>query len=302
MGKSWRNMVLLFFLGPVLLLALTRGESGRRVRPEVIFSHNFHVKEAGMECELCHGASEESKTGSDNLFPEKDVCLECHDLESCGLCHSDTDNPRAVDRITDYNSKFNHTVHIKKKITCEHCHAGVSSSDSAATEHLPVMAPCMACHDGVQADKACILCHEHPRGKLPTDHVFPVWKSQHGDDARMDDAASCMICHDRNNCQQCHQGDNLLPRTHPLGFQFNHAIEVRTGRSECAACHEDRSFCIECHRVRHVYPRSHQLGSWVMPDRGGRHATQGRINIEQCAACHEDEPEDSPVCTVCHGM
>jgi hypothetical protein len=89
---------------------------------------------------------------------------------------------------------------------------------------------------------------------------------------------------------------------HPLGFEYNHALEVRFARSECAACHEDRSYCIECHRLRQVYPRSHQLGAWVLPGTGGKHALQGRINIEECASCHEDEPQDSPVCTVCHGI
>ena len=300
MLKSWQKILPLFFLGPVLLLALA--ESGKRTEPEVIFSHRYHVEDMGVECEMCHKPVGESKTGSDDLLPEKDVCLECHEVESCELCHSDTENPRAIERVIGYSPKFNHEIHIKKKVTCEHCHAGVAVSESSATEHVPPMDPCMSCHDGTQADKSCILCHEHPRGKLPPDHVFPVWKSQHGDDARLDDAASCMLCHERNDCQQCHQGDNLLPRIHSPGFQFNHGIEVRTARSECTACHENRSFCIECHRIQQVYPRSHQLGAWVSQERGGRHATQGRINIEQCTSCHEDEPDDSPVCAACHGM
>ena len=300
MVKSWRKIIPALFVGPVLLLALAQPEGGGRTKPEVIFPHRYHIEEVGLECELCHAAAQESETGRDDLLPEKDACLECHDMDDCSKCHSDTENPMAIERVTDYSPKFNHAAHINKEVTCERCHTGISVSDSAVTEHLPAMEPCMACHDGVQADKSCILCHEHPRGKLPRDHVFPVWKIQHGDDARLDDGASCTICHEKNDCQVCHQGDNLLPRAHPLGFQFTHPIEVRSGRGECDACHEDRSFCIECHRLRQVYPRTHQLGSWVRPVGGGRHATQGRINIEQCAACHEDEPESSPVCTACH--
>ncbi|MBN2290721.1 MAG: cytochrome c3 family protein [Candidatus Glassbacteria bacterium] len=302
MAKSWRNILALLFLGPVLLLALGQAQSGRRARPELVFSHRLHVEEMGMECGLCHSRAEESRTGSDNLLPAMAACQECHDLESCGTCHSDTLNPRAVEQVTGYSPKFSHAAHLAKEVPCERCHAGVSVSDSAASEHLPAMEPCMACHDGIQAEKACILCHEHPRGKLPVDHVFPAWKTQHGDDARLDDAAACMLCHERNDCQQCHQGDNLFPRTHPLGFEFNHALEVRTARSECAACHEDRSFCLECHRMKQVYPRSHQLSSWAVPQAGGRHATRGKINIEECAACHGDDPEDSPVCAACHGI
>ncbi|MEA2062552.1 MAG: hypothetical protein U9P14_02535 [Gemmatimonadota bacterium] len=298
MNNSWLKIISLCLLAPALLAALA---AGGRDKPELIFSHNLHVGDMGMECELCHAAAQESKTGLDNLFPEKDACLECHEIENCRICHSDTENPRSLGRIEDYSPKFNHALHLKKQIACERCHTGVPASDSSASEHIPAMEPCMGCHDGMEADNSCIVCHEHQRGKLPADHVFPAWKEQHGDEARFDNAASCRVCHAINDCQQCHQGDNLLPRTHRPGFEFNHGFEVRSGRGECAACHEDRSYCIECHRMRQVYPRSHQLGGWALEgDTGGRHAAQGRINIEQCAACHADEPDSGPVCATCH--
>ena len=279
--------------------------SAQREKPEVIFPHSDHVEVMGMECEICHPGVAESRSGVDDHLPSKHGCAGCHDVEDtarCTLCHSSPDQPRSFARITGYSPKFNHAVHIEKEVSCAHCHGAVAKSDSSSTEHLPGMQACMGCHDGMQAQKDCILCHETAGGKIPVDHVSPLWVRQHGDDASLDDGQSCMVCHARNDCQECHQGDNLLPRVHPVGFQFKHAIEIRTGRSECAACHEQRSFCIECHTERNVYPLSHQRGSWAtsLPGRGGRHAVQARINIELCAACHSDEPDSDPVCAACH--
>ncbi|HUU26320.1 MAG TPA: cytochrome c3 family protein [archaeon] len=291
-------------LGLAFFWAAVPGSTARE-KPEIIFSHRLHTEDVGVECEVCHAKAGESKSGLDNLMPEKKVCLVCHedDVDKCEKCHRNKEKPRAIERITAYSPKFNHAVHLEKGAACERCHSGVSKSDSASTEHIPGMAVCMQCHDGIQAGKDCIICHEHPRGRLPEDHILPLWQKHHGDEARIDNGTACIMCHNRNDCQECHQGDNLSPRAHPPGFEYKHGIEIRTGRTECAACHEDRAFCIECHTERQVYPRSHQRASWAndIPGSGGSHKIQALINIENCAACHTDEPDSDPVCAACHG-
>ena len=276
---------------------------------ELIFSHDLHVGEMGMECETCHKGVTESKSGSDDMLPVMDDCGECHDVsDNCAMCHSTPDDPQPLPKITNVVSKFNHSAHISKDISCETCHEGVSVSKEASSRHMPDivvcmdMDACMNCHDGIQADKSCSVCHEHPDGPLPADHIFPAWKKQHGDQARMDNAEACMMCHERNSCQECHQGDNLWPRVHSLGYEYRHGVDVRSNRMECASCHEDRSFCIACHEERQVYPRSHQRSNWAHTGvGGGRHSVEARMNIETCASCHGDEPGAQPVCVQCHG-
>ena len=304
MKKTALNLLSVSIAATALFCAVLLG-SARLEKPEVKFPHAYHVEDMGMECEICHAEVAQSRSGLDDHLPGKDGCAECHDVEDtdlCTQCHNDPDEPRSFARIMSYSPKFNHAVHVEKEVSCAHCHGAVAKSDSSATEHLPGMEACMGCHDGMQAQKDCILCHESSRGKIPSDHVSPLWSRQHGDDASLDNGQSCTLCHARNDCQECHQGDNLLPRAHPPGFQFKHAIEIRTGRTECSACHEQSSFCIECHTERNVYPLSHQRASWAgtLPGSGGRHAVQARINIELCTACHSDEPDSDPVCAACH--
>ena len=156
----------------------------------------------------------------------------------------------------------------------------------------------------MRADNDCFVCHDQRRGPLPEDHLSALWMRQHGDDAKMDDAQSCMMCHEReNSCMECHEGDNLFfgSRAHPPGYEFKHPVDVRSGRMECASCHESRQFCQECHIEENVYPRSHQSGLWAGRTTGGRHAVEARLDIEQCASCHAEEPTEDPVCVVCHG-
>ncbi|MEA1996033.1 MAG: hypothetical protein U9N45_00255 [Gemmatimonadota bacterium] len=306
MNKFRAKIWPLFILAPALLFAAEWTASiYRRVRPEITCSHLVHVKEMGMECKTCHLLHTESESGRDTVIPEKYLCEKCHRLNDCGHCHKDTISPRVIELTPPrYSPKLGYEVHPGKGFAEGVCPSGVSLSDTTATDCLTGMPLCMDCHDVMQSDdKACTLCHISRSVKMPTDHAFPAWKFQHGDEARVEDAARCAMCHERDLCQQCHQGENLAPRVHPPGYEFIHALEVRTGRGECSACHEDRSFCFGCHIERQVYPRSHQLPGWsVKTGPGGRHAAAGRINIETCASCHGDDPGDQPVCTACHDM
>lgn len=299
MRTAIKIMLPVILAAPVLLTALGNAPA-RREDAGVVFSHKLHL-DMGIECSNCHGKADSSLSGTDDLMPVRDNCLECHGEEDLKAWTTRADLPRMGRQVIDYSPKFNHSAHAKKEIACERCHAGLSQSDSSSTLHMPVMALCMSCHDGVQADKECSLCHEEPRGPRPADHKIPAWNKQHGDRARSD-AVSCTMCHARNDCQECHQGDNLLPRAHPVGFEFNHPLEVRSQRTDCNVCHEDRAFCIECHTQRQIYPRSHQRAAWASTaNHGGAHAVQARMNIEQCGACHEDDPSSQPVCAACHG-
>ena len=193
----------------------------------LIFSHDIHTS-MGIECESCHADVAESTSGTDNLMPAMDACAECHDVEDtdgCTLCHSDMENLDVYQRVVDYSPKFNHKVHVEAKLACDHCHVGVEKSDSAAATHLPGMEGCpgmemcMDCHDGLQAPKDCHTCHVEQKDLRPVDHANELWLQQHGDNAKMDDAQSCSMCHERNSCTECHQGDNIFfgQRPHPPG-------------------------------------------------------------------------------------
>ncbi len=300
MKKLFLYLLSVALLGMVPFWAAVPGSAGQE-EPLAPFPHFLHVEDLELECEFCHQLVRESVSGLDTLTPKKEVCLECHEPDITTHYRPKTVGPAAV-RITEYCRKFNHSVHLISKILCRRCHIGIGVPESVPAEYRPPMSACIGCHVKKNAQKDCIICHETSKGKIPPNHRSSLWIRQHGDDASLDDGVSCRICHARNDCQECHQGDNLLPRVHPPGFQFKHPLEIRTGRIECAACHEEQSFCIECHTERNVYPLSHQRASWAntLPGSGGRHAIQARINIELCASCHSDEPDSEPICAACH--
>ena len=306
MNKTPVKIFLPLAIAAALAFALAAGSARRGVIPEVKFSHNRHVVGQELECATCHENVETSESGKDDLLASKEQCALCHDVEdtnNCGLCHTKVDEPASFERIADYSPKFNHAVHLERGVACETCHAGISESDSSFTQHLPAMETCMHCHDGLLAKRECLACHENPKGKIPADHLGGLWMRQHGDDAKLDNGAACNMCHDREqDCLECHQGDNLLKRVHPRGYEFKHPLDIRSGRVECASCHESRNFCAECHQERNVYPRSHQRAGWANRTTGGRHAVEARIDVEQCTSCHGEETETQPVCAACHGQ
>ncbi|MEA1996110.1 MAG: cytochrome c3 family protein [Gemmatimonadota bacterium] len=211
--KHSRLTMFLLYSG-LLFFALILPDSIRaRKAPEVIFSHQVHLG-MGIECEMCHQKAAESSSGADNLLPGEDACRECHDtgdVETCGDCHSDTLNPRALEPVVDYSPKYSHAAHLGRELKCESCHIGLSGSDSSSTEHLPAMEPCMSCHDGETADRSCIVCHEKEQGKKPADHVPESWLVEHVEPVMNDNGKSCMICHDNRSCRKCHEGEYLIP-------------------------------------------------------------------------------------------
>ena len=299
MKKLVSNLLLVLSAGALLLTTLVLGSEGSKELK--LFPHDKHVTELELECEICHQAAPESDTGLDNLIPDMKVCLDCHDEDMSALYRSETLGKETEKRIFGYCAKFNHSVHVKHEVECLTCHGGIPDQDPVTKKSRPSMIFCISCHEKKQAVKSCVACHERPKGKIPANHVFPVWKWQHGDEVHLDNTAECFVCHERNDCQECHQGDNLgRTRAHPPGFEFKHTLEFRSGRTECSACHDQRSFCAECHLERNVYPRSHQRSSWANTVSGGAHRLQAEINIEQCVVCHSDEPDTEPVCAACH--
>lgn len=272
---------------------------------ELIFSHELHSTELEMECLTCHGAAGSSQAGTDNLLPEMSVCGDCHDVEDdeqCGMCHSNLDEPLAVARIVTYSAKFSHEKHLASDLDCMACHAPImEKAEVGAPESLPGMVSCMNCHDNKGVINTCESCHLPEEELKPESHTINFIHT-HSDLARMNETKTsggfnCQTCHSKNYCQDCHEGENLDRRTHPLNFEFNHALAAIGKEAECASCHTDRQFCIDCHRDSQIMPHNHRPG-WAIPNVGGRHKDEAMQNLENCMACHEQNAEQ--ICQPCH--
>ncbi len=262
-----------------------------------VFSHKKHVIEEEIECADCHSPAESSKTGLDNLLPAKTICLDCHEAEEVG-------NFDLVYSIESYSEKFSHEQHIAAGNNCESCHSAVTQKEEAFPYILPTMAECMNCHEQQVVSVECATCHTPLENLKPMSHTIN-FVNNHGDQARMSAEEmsadmSCMVCHTEQYCQDCHEGENLARFTHPLNYEFTHALEAQMNAKDCAVCHSEPEFCNACHRDNNVLPRSHKIG-WVnnFPNDGGRHSIEARNDLGACISCHDQNAQI--ICQQCHG-
>ena len=158
------------------------------------FDHAQHAK-LGATCEGCHLSAQTSTSAADNLIPREAACRSCHKIDRaqpdkavpkgvaaarCDACHVDmsgnlwmpggdrpADPPRVV--LARPNLKFNHQLHGARGIACTACHVDAGTQAMVTRADLPMMASCLACHDGKQATARCTACHlAEPDGRVKT--------------------------------------------------------------------------------------------------------------------------------------
>lgn len=302
------------------------------------FSHKGHIKDAGVDCEACHNAVKTSKLSSDNLRPNHDNCITCHEEQvnnTCGYCHKDPDNieaaPPRVRRLT-----FSHEQHTSmKQVECVTCHTGLDRVDYAGPKNMPSMETCSSCHNDGKATSTCEACHTSFTNLIPPDHLFANFKRQHKQATRLGGLdVSCATCHTQTFCADCHAAAGLVgigigdlmadpaPRgsrtespnqlqlqmAHNLNYRFTHGIDAKSKSSECYTCHSPQDFCARCHNTggnitAEAFKPAWHLGADFaligVGSGGGRHAELARRDIESCVSCHDVQGAD-PTCILCH--
>lgn len=260
---------------------------------DLIFSHANHVIENELGCETCHMGVEDSETGADDLLPKEETCLNCHEKteETCGMCHTNPDNPKIMPRITDYSKKFSHKKHIEEGADCNSCHTDVAKKERVAKPELPDMHSCMNCHETPENTKECYVCHEQDYNLIPPDHT-EMWLDNHSNFVEAE-GNNCQTCHQEQYCIDCHTGENLFNESHPPHFMATHAMSYLMRESNCQSCHEGLESCRECHmEINYIIPPDHMPSTWI-----GEHMFSGKINADKCVVCHE---RNEPRCMDCH--
>ncbi|MCB9058251.1 MAG: hypothetical protein H6627_06770 [Calditrichae bacterium] len=264
---------------------------------ELGFSHQIHVTDQEIACLDCHEGAADSETGSDNLMPEKSVCMDCHESDEIAGFEN-------IAPITDYSQKFSHKLHLDNDVKCENCHVNIAQKETSLPKALPVMNDCQSCHENkMVASENCMTCHMENENLKPVSHTLDFLHNHallaRADAKEMSANMNCASCHTTQYCQDCHEGENLDRTTHPLNYEFTHALDAINKQNNCTTCHTDRQFCNDCHRDNNVLPHTHTAG-WVnnFPNDGGRHAVEGRNDLEACASCHENNAQIT--CQPCH--
>lgn len=306
-------------------------------KSKIKFSHQLH-KEA-VECSACHSSVANSKNLNEGLFPKHEDCASCHDVadnDKCSTCHYD--NVFETLQTVNTDIIFSHKNHLAKSADCLKCHAGIADDDNTVktAKYNPEMGTCYTCHGETKtATNACEACHKSVANLVPQNHKVGNYIRSHKFAADAP-GANCMMCHDNNSCDECHNAttaidaDNssknfLMPyaasqftdgkkqqrltRVHEMGYRFTHGIEASGKEKECSSCHQTETFCAECHSGdKHDYalggmlPMSHRKPNFktIGPGSGGgEHAVLAKRDIEKCASCHDAQGAD-PVCVTCH--
>jgi len=277
--------------------------SGFSQQSELIFSHKYHIQEAGTQCTDCHESVLSSQSPRDNLLPAMQTCFNCHDQKEteCKVCHSDPEAAQDVPRIENLQAKFAHQLHAKSEEDCKTCHAGIELQESPlGAKFIPAEDKCRVCHGNTDFNEnktGCLVCHEKNHPFKPADH-FSAWKKNHGVTAEINKEA-CAHCHENTYCIVCHEGDNLDRLTHPLNYKFNHGLDARGNKENCLTCHQEDAFCIDCHQREMVMPRNHAYANWTNWQNGGLHKRQAEADLDYCLSCHNDAYARN-VCVECH--
>lgn len=307
------------------------------VKQVIKFNHALHKE--SVECTACHSGIQNSEALHEGLFPKKEDCSSCHDVnddKNCTQCHyEDTFEPLQQKK---YALIFSHKKHLSESAKCETCHAGIESDDGSnlATGYSPNMAVCSTCHNDYNGvTNACEACHTSLVNLVPQNHKAPHFERLHKFQAEAP-SANCYMCHDNGSCEDCHNGTagitenntktqfyhpysgtgfasgtkiQKITRVHDLNFRFSHGMAVKGKEKECSSCHQTETFCVECHGGNNedyatagVMPSSHRKAGFVTIGAGtggGQHALLAKRDIERCIACHDTEGSD-PACIRCH--
>jgi hypothetical protein len=266
-------------------------------RPELLFSHEKHLKEE-IECDACHGKVKESEIALDDNLPKERDCLECHDRgespEECAFCHREPRSPATlIARVSDLS--FSHKRHYDEGIECEICHKTRDSDLS-----IPNWSECSECHE-ISHDN-CDFCHTKLGGRelMPASHDA-FWVPEHRLRAVQNEGL-CETCHrksleEKGLCESCHRGDIAREFIHDVNYIQLHPIGVKLKSKSCGTCHGDE-FCSSCHdKLGTSFFEIHGKG-WVL-DKGSPnfHGKSARRNLESCVSCH-----DETSCLGCHSV
>lgn len=212
---------------------------------------------------------------------------------ACSGCHQASLSGVREDEERGVRNK--HDEPLAAGAQCVDCHrleAGI------VTERTVGMAPCLRCHDGVQASAECSTCHT----KDPAQAIRSAATTPGAMAARQVPDPGCDGCHDqvKEGCDDCH--GIRLPHT-PEFSAWAHARPAAedlwdNGGQMCGRCHyEQRRSCTLCHErfLAHAasWQRDHGVG--ISYRSGcGCHDQKAYVRGRQfCVLCHETRPKGS---------
>ncbi|MGO8764771.1 MAG: cytochrome c3 family protein [Limisphaerales bacterium] len=170
------------------------------------FSHKVHAGALGIDCRYCHNGVE--KSWYSNL-PGASTCMNCHSTVL-------KDDPRlAVVRDSATTGKpiawvqvhitpdyvyFNHSVHVRRGISCVECHGRVDEMDTVYHAKPLSMSFCLNCHRDPAAhirpvNEVTDLGWTWSTNSLEAAHLQEVEGRKLVDHMHVESLQNCSACH-----------------------------------------------------------------------------------------------------------
>lgn len=122
----------------------------------VQFSHKHHVTDDGIDCRYCHSSVDKSNNAG---MPSTEVCMTCHSQiwKESPLIQPIQESYKSgkpiewarVHDLPDF-AYFNHSIHVRKGVSCVSCHGRVDEMPITWKEKDLSMAWCLDCHRNPQ--------------------------------------------------------------------------------------------------------------------------------------------------------
>ncbi len=137
----------------------------------VQFSHKHHVADDGIDCRYCHTSVEKSAYAG---MPATQTCMSCHsqiwsDSPELAPVRASYVSGQSIqwNKVHDMPDfvYFNHSIHLKKGISCVSCHGRIDKEPLAKKVNTMTM-------------QWCLDCHKHPERFIrPREQLFNLdWK------------------------------------------------------------------------------------------------------------------------------
>lgn len=251
---------------------------------------HMQVARVGMFLKVQRG--QDSQTVSAHVPNQR--CLDCHarqmpwvmqDLEPPDLDERGEPLPMPREQLAFLPAVAGHDAHLtlEQPLLCTDCHNNVSHrAPEGAERRDDFHETCQSCHEQqqvripVQTPVLCAACHLDLKQVAPRDHTEPVWRVQHGEQAKTGEAA-CQACHLMPDTLAAMEGGSRIPvaypieKSGPLPTHFDPALFPLNVPPGAPA-----DSCLACHGLPMPHPQS-----WLR-----QHTDQFQQQPGLCIRCH----------------
>lgn len=161
---KWTNKIPLYAgIGiPLLLIGLVAAiwyyfspkflAVGYQPQQPVLFSHELHAGQLGMDCRYCHSTVEKTSFAA---LPSTATCMGCHNKvlpqsPRLQLVRDSYKNNMPIPWVHVYSlprySHFDHSAHVTRGVGCVECHGRVDKMPQIAQATPLSMGWCLECH------------------------------------------------------------------------------------------------------------------------------------------------------------